>query len=225
MTYFKPDTRLRNLYNQYLYMDDKAYYDKVRFFEQNENDVYNMRLEDSLWIQSGYLDAVFQIGKYKKYCDKSQDILQRLIYHNITNFHDENLYEEVLQKRACAFYNLKDYNRSIHISKELLKINPLRKDTRKILFYAYRSSHKRMLKFIKAAIMASLLSAAFILLFEQIVIASFFPEYIVSFLTITAAIFTPIFMLLIGVKVYIDFKSSYKSRTWVNKCILRKQEK
>lgn len=225
MSPFKPDTRLRNLYNQYLYMDDKAYYDKVRFYEQNENDIFNMRLEDSLWIHKGYLDAVFQIGNYKKYTDISQALLQRLIYHNISYFQEEDIYEEVLHKRACSFYHIREYDKSIHISKELLKLNPQRKDTKKILFYAYRSSNTKALKIIKGAIMAALLSAAFILLFEQIVVASFFPEYIVNFLTITALVYGPIFILLIGAKVYIDFNSTQKSRKWVKQCTKRKKQK
>ena len=98
MSIHKPDTRLRNLYNQYLYLDDKAYYDKVRFYEQNESDVFNMRLEDSLWIQSGYLSALFQIGEYRKYIDKAQKLLQRLIYHNISYFQKffRNLYAVII---------------------------------------------------------------------------------------------------------------------------------
>lgn len=223
MSIHKPDTRLRNLYNQYLYLDDKAYYDKVRFYEQNESDVFNMRLEDSLWIQSGYLSALFQIGEYRKFNDKAQRLLQRLIYHNISYFQEEDLYEETLHKMACAKYQLKDYDESMRISKELLKINPERKDTKRVLFCAIRSDHQKSLKFIRAAIIASLLGAAFLLLFEQIVIFSFFPHLVDWFMGLIAQIFIPLFTVLILFKIGIDLRSNMKATKWKKLCIERKK--
>lgn len=223
MSIHKPDTRLRNLYNQYLYLDDKAYYDKMRFYEQNESDVFNMRLEDSLWIQSGYLSALFQIGEYRKYIDKAQKLLQRLIYHNISYFQEEDLYEETLHKMACAQYQLKQYDESIQVSKELLKINPERKDTKRVLFCAIRSTHQKSLKFIKAGIIASLLGAAFLLLFEQIVIFSFFPHLADWFLGLIAQIFIPVFIILIFFKLGIDFRSNRRASSWKKNCIERKK--
>lgn len=218
MTIIPSHTRLRSLYNKYLFLDEKAYYDKIRFYEQNELDVYNMCLEDSLWIQSGYLEAVYKISDYKKYCDKSQDLLERLIFHNISIFQGEDLYQDTLHMRAASFYHLKKYNDSIHTAEQLLKIDSLRNNTAKILFYAHRSSFKKTLKFIKAGLMAALLSTAAVLLFEQIVIASFFPEMITMFLKLIAYIFMPIFTILIGAKIAIDVISLNKTNRWIKKC-------
>ena len=189
MTSFTQDTRLRNLFNQFLYLDEKAFYDKIRFYEQNEMDISNMQMSDYLWIHAYYLDAIFQIGDYRKYTDKAQILLQQIIYNNITIFQGENLYEEILQKRSCSFYHLKQYDQSIHIAQELLKLNPARKDTKKILYFSLRSKHVRFLKFIKAALVTSMLATAFLLLFEQIVVVSFFPNSVNWFLKIIAVIF------------------------------------
>lgn len=214
MSQLSSDTRLRSLYNKYLYLEDKAYHDKIRFYEHNQQDVYNMRLQDSLWIQSGYLEAVYEVGHYKKYIDISQDFLQRLIFENITYFNGENIYEEILQCRSVAFYQLKSYDESVHVAEQLLNINPERKDTRKILYFAHRSCFQKSLKFIKASSVVLALSAAFVLLFEQIVIASFFPEKVVFYLNITFSIFLPAFVILILSKLLIDALAYRKMRNW-----------
>ena len=225
MSPLKPDTRLRNLYNQFLYMDEKAFYDKVRFFEQNESDVFNMNLNDSIWIQSVYLDAVFQIGDYRKYVDKSQKLLQRIVYYNISQFQGEDLYEEVLQKRASSFYHLRKYDDCARIAQELLKINPSRKDTKTVLLYTIRSSFEKINKIIKALFITALFGAAFVLIFYQIVIFSFFPSIAEWFLDLTANIFAPIFLLLISAKVIIDLYARMKVKKWVDNCLENKKKK
>jgi len=217
MNPISPHTRLRSLYNKYLYLDDNAYYDKKRFYEQNESDVQNMKLADSLWIESGYLDALFKISDYNKFCDKSQLFLERLIFHNISYFNGEQLFENILHKRAASYYQLRNYKKSIHNASELLKINPDRKDTQKILFYAIRSSHKLALKIIKASLMAFFLVTAVLLMFYQIVILSFFPDLNVVFLTTICWICIPIFLLLIGAKFGIDIKSYMKVKSFTKK--------
>lgn len=212
MTPISQDTRLRNLYNQYLYLDDKAFYDKIRFYEQNENDVQIMRLEDSLWIQSEYLEAVFQTGDYNKYNKRSQDYLERLIYHNIKYFHGENPFEEVLHKKAASLYHAKRYDEAIENACQLLNINPTRKDTKKVLFYAHRSSHVFALKCIKAGLMGGLMMTAFLLLFQQLIVATFFATISDWFLDMTMWISLPVFTFFIGYMCFIDLKCRRKVR-------------
>ncbi len=200
-------TRLRSLYNKYLYLDDNAYYDKKRFFEQNESDIKNMKLSDALWIESGYLQALFMTNDYGRFCKRSQDFLEKLIFHNISYFNEEMLFEKLLHQRASAFYQLKDYKQSIHNAKELLKINPSRKDTRKILFYALRSSHVKTLKAVKAGFMAFFIFSGVLLMIHQIFILSFRPDLNIFYVKLMVGICVPIFLILLGVKCGVDIKS------------------
>ncbi len=224
MSPLSSDTRLRNLYNQYLYMDDKAFYDKIRFFDQNESDIMLMRLEDSLWIQSGYLDALFQTGEYKKYNDKSQQFLQRLIYHNIDYFHGENPYEETLHKKATALYHMRSYTPCIEHAKQLININPKRKDTRRVLFSAHRSAHTFALKLIKAGLMATLLMTAFLLVFQQIIVASFFSKMSHWFLQLILAITVPFLSFFLVYKVFIDIKCWIQAKKWIDQAKHKKTD-
>ncbi len=210
-------TRLRSLYNKYLYLDDNAYYDKKRFFEQNESDIHNMKLSDALWIESGYLDALFKTSDFGKFCKRSQLFLEKLIFHNISYFNEEQLFEKILHQRAVSYYQLRNYDKCIHNAKELLRINPSRKDTRKILFYGIRSSHIKSLKVIKAGLMAFFLSSFMLLMFHQIIILSFFPELTFWFLQLICWMCIPAFLVLLGSKVGIDIKSKLKVNSLVKK--------
>ena len=217
MNPLSPHTRLRSLYNKYLYLDDSAYYDKKRFFEQNEADIQNMKLSDVLWIESGYLQALFMTNDYGKFCKRSQDFLEKLIFHNISYFNEEQLFEKILHQRAVAFYQLKNYEKSIHNAKELLKINPDRKDTSKILFYALRSSHIHTLKAVKAGFMVFFIFSGVLLMIHQIVVLSFFPEYNMDFIKLMCFICIPTFLVLIGIKCGIDIKSFFQIRKLIKK--------
>jgi tetratricopeptide (TPR) repeat protein len=217
MNPLSPHTRLRSLYNKYLYLDDKAYYDKKRFFEQNESDIKNMKLSDALWIESGYLQALFMTNDYGKFCKHSQNFLEKLIFHNISYFNEEQLFEKILHQRSAAFYQLKDYEQSIHNAKELLKINPHRKDTRKILYYALRSSHKKALKAVKAGLMVFFIFSGVLLMFHQIFILSFRPDLNMWFIKLMAGICIPIFLTLMGVKFGIYLKSYLQIKKFVKK--------
>lgn len=210
-------TRLRSLYNKYLYLDDNAYYDKKRFFEQNEADIQNMKLSDVLWIESGYLQALFMTNDYGKFCKRSQDFLEKLIFHNISYFNEEQIFEKILHQRAAAYYQLKDYEKSIHNAKELLKINPERKDTSKILFYAMRSSHVKTLKTVKAGFMVFFIFSGILLMFHQIVVLSFFPRYNADFIILMCSICIPVFLILLGIKCSVDVKSYFKIRKMLSK--------
>lgn len=200
-------TRLKSLYNKYLYLDDKAYYDKKRFFEKNELEIANMKLADAIWIEEGYLDALYMTNDYGKFCKRSQKFLEKLIYHNISYFNEEQLFEKILHRRAVSYYRLRQYENSIHNAKELIKINPDRKDTRKVLFYAIRSSHKKTLKIIKAGFIVFFLSSSMMLLFHQIIILSFFGELNEWYLKLILWICGPTFLVLLMTKVSIDIKS------------------
>ena len=224
MNPLSPHIRLRNLYNQYLYLDDKAYYDKVRFYEQNNLDIQIMRLEDSLWIQNGYLESLYHIGDFRKYVNKSQSFLEKLIDHNISYFQGENPFEEVLHKRATSYYHLQEYDKSIDLAKQLININSARKDTIRVLFFAQRSSHILALKLIKAGIMASLLMAAFLLLFHQIVVANFFANISEWFLSLSMQISIVFFSILIICKLYIDIKARLLTNKWVANAKLVKRQ-
>ena len=65
---------------------------------------------------------------------------------------------------------------------------------------------------------------AFLLLFQQIIVASLFAKMSAWFLNLILYISIPLFSILIGVKLYIDLKCKLQSEQWAREAKGRKSE-
>ena len=125
-----------DLYFRYYNLGNHAYYDKVKFYETyiKEND--NLLYEEKLDLTLDYVLSIFSIGKYHKFLSLVDPIIETIIRDNIHSFNDQDLFQILLFKKAAALYNLKKYEESIIISKQLVKINDKVGDYRKLMWLA-----------------------------------------------------------------------------------------
>ena len=125
-----------DLYFRYYNLGNHAYYDKVKFYETyiKEND--NLLYEEKLDLTLDYVLSIFSIGKYHKFLSLVDPIIETIIRDNIHSFNDQDLFQILLFKKAAALYNLKKYEESIIILKQLVKINDKVGDYRKLMWLA-----------------------------------------------------------------------------------------
>lgn len=125
-----------DLYFRYYNLGNHAYYDKVKFYETyiKEND--NLLYEEKLDLTLDYVLSIFSIGKYYKFLSLVDPIIETIIRDNIHSFNDQDLFQILLFKKAAALYNIKKYEESIIILKQLVKINDKVGDYRKLMWLA-----------------------------------------------------------------------------------------
>lgn len=125
-----------DLYFRYYNLGNHAYYDKVKFYETYIKENENLLYEEKLDLTLDYVLSIFSIGKYHKFLSLVDPIIETTIRDNIHSFNDQDLFQILLFKKAAALYNLKKYEESIIILKQLVKINGKEGDYRKLMWLA-----------------------------------------------------------------------------------------
>lgn len=117
-----------DLYFRYYNLGNHAYYDKTRFYETYIQSNSNLNKEEKFDLTLDYVKAIFAIGKYGKFLELVDPIIETVIEENIITIHEEDVFQDLLFKKAASYYNLKKYDQSIAILKQLVKINEKDRD-------------------------------------------------------------------------------------------------
>lgn len=125
-----------DLYFRYYNLGNHAYYDKVKFYETYIKENENLLYEEKLDLTLDYVLSIFSIGKYHKFLSLVDPIIETIIRDNIHSFNEQDLFQILLFKKAAALYNIKKYEESIIILKQLVKINDKVGDYRKLMWLA-----------------------------------------------------------------------------------------
>lgn len=105
-------------------IDEASYQEKIRYFERKKPAIaqlsYQLRLEMSL----EYVVALFEVGEYYQYLKHVDQLLAKVIDENIYSIDGDDIYQELLFRKAASLHNVLDYYGADHILTELCKIDP-----------------------------------------------------------------------------------------------------
>jgi len=167
------------VYQEYLEIEPKAYHDRIRFFECNKKGISKLSYEQRLEISFEYTIALFEVGEYTRFLKNVDQLLAICINDNIyLNVDGEDIYQDLLFKKACALHNTVDFVSADHVFSELIRINKTNHtyqraySRNKILLL--RDSGQR----IRAIVISMFLSTGLIIGFELLVVRPFFESHI-----------------------------------------------
>ncbi len=166
--------RQNELYLHYYQINKSAYYDKIRFFEKNRHQFDKLSFREVLEIKSDYAFALFEMGKYSKYLSICDELLETVIKDNIYDVNEKDVFEELLFRKAASLFNLKEYNESTQICKELIAINPGHELASNLFRQCLRNRGNRWYEINKGVAVVFLLSGISVVLAELFVIAPFY---------------------------------------------------
>jgi len=112
------------IYQEYQDIPYSAFQDRIRYFERNRSEItslsYSLRLELSL----EYVVALFEVGEYYQYLRHVDKLLARVIEDNIFSIDGDDIYQELLYRKAASLYNIVDYYAADKILRQLVRIDP-----------------------------------------------------------------------------------------------------
>jgi tetratricopeptide (TPR) repeat protein len=141
------DNIYEDIYFRYYNLGNHAYYDKTRFYEAYIQRNSSLNREEKFDLTLDYIKALFAIGKYEKYLEMADAVIEAVIEENIITIHDEDVFQDLLFKKAASLYNLKKYEDSIYILNQLVRINKKDRDYRLMLWLAIIKLRIRKLLF------------------------------------------------------------------------------
>jgi tetratricopeptide (TPR) repeat protein len=196
----------RNIYLNYFQLGETAYRDKVRFYEENPEAISLLYFDEKLDIDIDYMLCLFEVGRYERFISKVDKMLETIIIENIFEYKNENIFNELLFRKAACQFHLCQYNKSKDILKQLIHIdknNPLY-----IGLYAIcnRKLHNDSYITSQAVSMAALLLVVGITIARIFLIEPFFDLYLEPFLILR------MILLCVAVSIIIGLEAGFQYR-------------
>lgn len=198
-------TNSNQVYLQYFRLGETAYREKVRFYEENPEAISSLYFDDRLEIDFDYLYCLFEVGRYERFLSKVDPFIELIVTENIFKFRNENIFQELLFRKAACLYQLKQYQKSEVILKQLVRMN--RQNPLFIGLYTIctRKIETDLYITIKALAMASFLIVLGITI-ARIFLEPFFAIYLAPFLTLRIILFSFGICCLIGLELGFQYK-------------------
>lgn len=111
------------VYREFKSIDPGAYREIIRFFEQREASLARLDFGDFFEVLVAYVDALFEIGAYRKHLAVVDVVIEQSIAHNIVLYQGRDIYGRMLFRKAAALFHIQEYSKATYILSELRKLD------------------------------------------------------------------------------------------------------
>ncbi len=172
----------RQTYLQYFRLGDTSFREKVRFYEENPEALSTLYFNEKIDVDMDYLICLFEVGRYERFLEKVDPIIEIIIEENIFEFRNENIFNDLLLKKAACYYHTKNYEKANAILKQLIKIAPKHPLAIGLYGICKRKQNNDVSTTLKALGISALLLVVSISIIQILLFEPFFDEYLAPFL-------------------------------------------
>lgn len=195
--------KLSSTYHSKIYKEFKAiaaneHLSIVRFYESYEADIPQLNFSEYFELLISYSDSLFEIGAYQSHVRVVDKAIQASILNNIKFYNGQDIYTELLFKKASSCYNLMDYTQAEHILRELIKITPYNEMAHRFLRKCLQRKQPEYLKNAKGLAILLLLLTALIIAVELLFIRTLLNDYTSIFEMVRNTTFVVSILLIVG---------------------------
>ncbi|MBX2873143.1 MAG: hypothetical protein KTR30_13610 [Saprospiraceae bacterium] len=177
MSTFK-STYHSKIYRDFKALDQRAYRDMVRFYEEREDDIKELDFQEFFELLFAYVDALFEIGSYRKHLLLVDYVIECSISNNIKYLEEKDVFHHLLFRKAASLYNTLSYHKADYILRELIRINPEQEDVSRFLKKCLRKMNPAIIRHSRAASILMFFVAAIIICVEVLFVRPFIAEWI-----------------------------------------------
>lgn len=210
-----------SVYVQYFGLGHEAYRAKVHYYENNPDGIASLYFDDKLDVEIDYLLCLFEIGKYERYLEKVDPIVEIIIAENIFTYNGEDIFYTLLLKKAACYYQFGQYQKSQEILRQLIKIKPNDTTSFGFLTLCKRKMMRDSEQLVRAIAISLLLSSMSITVINILIIDPFFNAILSYFIWIRNFMTLMAILIIVVSEVYLRY-SIYRdtgkfSSQWINK--------
>lgn len=166
------------VYLEFQDIDERDYQDKIRYFERNKKAIRTLPYEVRLEMTLQYVISLFEVGDYYRYLKHVDSLLTRVIEDSLYSIDGDDIYQELLYRKAASFHNILDYYSADHVLGELCKIDK----TNNIYKRTFLKNNMDRLRYqgqkVRAGIISMFLVSGIVIGIELLVIRPFYAEQI-----------------------------------------------
>lgn len=167
-----------SVYQEFKGIEQSEFRNIVRFFESRTDEIVHLEFNEYFELLLTYAEALFEIGTYHSFLAVADQAIAIIIEQNIKYYHGEDVFFNILFKKAAAHFNLMEYDKAKHILQELIKMDSGNELTIRFLKKCSRQEKPSYLKSTRAISVFLFLLTAGIIAFELCLIRPFFSAHI-----------------------------------------------
>lgn len=166
------------VYLEFQDIDDRDYQDKIRYYERNKKAIKSLPYEVKLEMTLQYVVSLFEVGDYYRYLKYVDTLLARVIEENLFSVDGDDIYQELLYRKAASLHNTLDYYSAEHVLAELCKIDSTNSVYKRTFLKNNMDRLRSQGQKVRAGIISMLLVSGIVIGIELLVIRPFYPEQI-----------------------------------------------
>jgi len=168
-TYYSP------LYREFKSIDPRSYRELVRFYEKHESEIRDLNSEEeSIDMLIVYVNALFEVGAYRKHLLLVDHVVEAAVAHNIFVFEGKDLFRQSLFKKAASLFNTHQFKKAQIILRQLVRMDPFEPYAIRFLKKCIRRCRPRLLNAFRATSVFLLLLTALIIALEVLFVRPFY---------------------------------------------------
>jgi len=177
MAYIDPKYYVQ-VYRSFRSIDPQAFREIVRFYEKEEKAILGLPFDAFFEMLVAYVDALFEIGAYRKHLLMVDSVIELSIENNITEYRAEDLFQKMLFRKAASHFNIQQFDQAEHILRELLKISPHQDNIASFYQKCRLKARPNLLNSARAGSVFFFLLAALIISIEVLFVRPWYQIYI-----------------------------------------------
>jgi len=184
----------------FLEIDRNAYHSIIQFYERHQKDIYYLEDIQSLELKIIYIRSLFEIRSYENFLKSVDPAIEAIIIENILEFEGEDIYYELLYKKAFALY----------ICGQLIKINADNTSAPLLLRKIYVDRKPKYLHNSRAASLVMFLATAIFCAIELLLLTSTYEDIQPKVEIVRISVFVIGLLLLGGSQLFHFLQAQYR---------------
>lgn len=123
MEFFNP-TYYTQVYRKFKAIEPSAHREIVRLYEKEEAKILRLDFEEFFEMLVAYVDALFEIGAYRKHLTLVDVVIEKSINHNIKYYRNQDLFQKMLFRKAASLFNIQDYSKAEYVVTQVYRMYP-----------------------------------------------------------------------------------------------------
>lgn len=193
-------------YLNYYRLGSHAYREKVRYYEEHPGDIALLPYDERIEIDIDYVLCLFEIGRYQRYLEKVDPVIETVITENIFEYQGENIFNILLLRKAASLYHTHNFDKCEKIASQLLKIDPTSEIAAKLYSLCHRRKENTVTTLLRAIAISGLLAVISITFVRILLIEPFYDQYLQPFVTIRNVLLAISFLSLLSVEIYHQYR-------------------
>ncbi len=168
-----------HLYRELRAIDPTDYHRVIRMYEEREQEIGRLDVEEHFELTVHYVDALFETGAYREHQLMVDLVIHASIRHDIRHMpgREEHVFEQQLFRKAASAFRIGEYATAEHVLRELIRMHPGEAVYGRFLRTTLFRQQQPTLQVGRAVCIFCLLLAALAVTINLLVVQNFFPPY------------------------------------------------